>query len=46
MTMIHTPTGRKVQVLSMDSDPSCLVWVFFCDNPEQDAFVPRTELEA
>lgn len=36
--------GRKVEVLGVDSDERAPVWVYFLDNPDQDAFPLRSEL--
>lgn len=42
--MVHTPSGRRVRVIAVDSDPRATVWVCFLDDPDQDRFVPRNEL--
>lgn len=39
-----TYKNQPVRVLSRDSDPSCLVWISFIDQPDQDAMVPANEL--
>ena len=44
MNTAHTVAGRPVQILAIDADPSALVWIVFCDNPDEEAFVTRAQL--
>lgn len=43
MTSI-THNGHPVRILDRDSDPTCLVWVYYINHPDTDAFVPASEL--
>jgi hypothetical protein len=43
MTTTLKATGERVQVLAIDSDPTCLVWIAF-PNTDRDAFVSRADL--
>jgi hypothetical protein len=43
MTTTLKATGERVQVLAIDSDPTCLVWIAF-PNTDRYAFVSRAEL--
>ena len=45
MKTTQISTGREVYILALDSDPQALVWVSYLDNPDQDAMVPRSDLE-
>jgi hypothetical protein len=38
-------TNEKINILSMDSDPRCLVWISFVNNPDRAAFVTREEIQ-
>lgn len=39
-----TYKGREVRVLARDTDPTCLVWISFIDEPDTDAMVSAAEL--
>lgn len=39
-----THKGHPVGILQRDSDPTCLVWVYYIDDPDTDAFVSASEL--
>lgn len=42
--MNTTHNGRAVQILARDTDPTCLVWIYYIDEPDTDAFVPAADL--
>ena len=42
MTVIST--GKAVLVIGVDSDPDCPVWVSFCEDPDRDDHIFRSDL--
>ena len=42
--MNTTVNGRRVYILAIDSDPAAQVWVVFADNPDEQAFVMRSQI--
>jgi hypothetical protein len=39
MNTITEYQGQQVRVLARDTDPTCLVWICFVNDPDRDAFV-------
>lgn len=42
--MKTTHNGRTIEILARDTDPTCLVWIYYTDEPDTDAFVPANEI--
>jgi hypothetical protein len=41
---IYTLGTEEVQILALDADPTCLVWVAYLNDPDRDVMVARTAL--